>query len=97
MADFGAFQKTLFLWRGLTQWIGGVGIVVLFLVVLPQLQVAGRQAFFAESTGVEKERLTPRLRHTAQAVLRVYGLITAMAFLGYWGSGYPFDGLWPML
>ncbi|MFX8246809.1 potassium transporter TrkG, partial [Acinetobacter baumannii] len=60
LSDFGQFGKSLFLWRSFTQWMGGIGIVVLFLVVFPQLQVAGRQAFFAESTGVEKERLTPR-------------------------------------
>ncbi|GAA6755188.1 TrkH family potassium uptake protein [Thermus thalpophilus] len=89
LADFGQFGQSLFLWRSLTQWIGGIGIVVLFLVVFPQLQVAGRQAFFAESTGVEKEKLTPRLRHTAVAVLRVYVLLTGLAFLAYWALGVP--------
>ncbi|WP_114313354.1 TrkH family potassium uptake protein [Thermus caldifontis] len=89
LADFGQFGKSLFLWRSFTQWMGGIGIVVLFLGVFPQLQVAGRQAFFAESTGVEKERLTPRLRHTAQAVLRVYLTLTALAFLAYWWAGIP--------
>ncbi|GAB5602169.1 TrkH family potassium uptake protein [Thermus sp. FJN-A] len=89
LTDFSQFSKSLFLWRSLTQWMGGIGIVVLFLVVFPQLQVAGRQAFFAETTGVEKERLTPRLRHTAQAVLRVYVLLTGLAFLAYWGTGVP--------
>lgn len=89
LADFGRFGRSLFLWRSFTQWMGGIGIVVLFLVVFPQLQVAGRQAFFAESTGVEKERLTPRLRQTAQAVLQVYVVLTLMAFLVYWAAGVP--------
>ncbi len=89
LTDFGRFGQSLFLWRGFTQWMGGIGIVLLFLVVFPQLQVAGRQAFFAEATGVEKEKLTPRLRHTAQAVLRVYLLLTALAFLAYLGAGVP--------
>ncbi|WP_243095299.1 TrkH family potassium uptake protein [Thermus thalpophilus] len=89
LADFGRFGQSLFLWRSLTQWMGGIGIVLLFLVIFPQLQVAGRQAFFAESTGVEKERLTPRLRHTALAVLKVYLLLTILAFLAYWGAGVP--------
>lgn len=89
LSDFGQFGKSLFLWRSFTQWVGGIGIVVLFLVVFPQLQVAGRQAFFAESTGVEKERLTPKLRHTAQAVLRVYLTLTILAFLAYWWAGVP--------
>ncbi|MGC8875728.1 TrkH family potassium uptake protein [Thermus sp.] len=89
LSDFGRFGQSLFLWRGFTQWMGGVGIVLLFLVVFPQLQVAGRQAFFAEVTGVEREKLTPRLRQTAQAVLRVYLLLTALAFLAYFGAGVP--------
>ncbi|WP_234553277.1 TrkH family potassium uptake protein [Thermus caliditerrae] len=90
LADFSQFGRALFLWRSFTQWMGGIGIVVLFLVVFPQLQVAGRQAFFAESTGIEKEKLTPRLRHTAQAVLQVYVALTALGILAYWGAGVPF-------
>ncbi|MEN2981718.1 MAG: TrkH family potassium uptake protein [Thermus sp.] len=89
LQDFSLLGESLFLWRSLTQWMGGIGIVVLFLVIFPQLQVAGRQAFFAESTGVEKERLTPRLRHTAQAVLQVYVALTGMALLAYWLAGMP--------
>ncbi|SDF18820.1 trk system potassium uptake protein TrkH [Thermus arciformis] len=94
LSDFGSFGRSLFLWRSFTQWMGGIGIVLLFLVVFPQLQVAGRQAFFAEATGVEKEKLTPRLRHTAQAVLRVYLLLTASAFLAYLGTGVPAFEAW---
>jgi trk system potassium uptake protein TrkH len=89
LADFGQFGQSLFLWRSLSQWMGGIGIVVLFLVVFPQLQVAGRQAFFAETTGVEKEKLTPRLRETARAVLRIYLLLTLAAFSTYTALGMP--------
>lgn len=63
--------------------------MVLFLAVFPQLHVAGRQAFFAESTGVEKERLTPRIRQTAQAVLLLYLALTGAAALGYALAGVP--------
>jgi len=90
LSDFGLWGKSLFLWRGLTQWFGGVGIIVLFVAVLPHFSVAGRQLFFAESTGVQKEKLTPRLRHTADLVLKVYTLLTALAVLGYWLAGMPF-------
>ncbi|KGQ22564.1 TrkH family potassium uptake protein [Thermus filiformis] len=89
LKDFGQFGPTLFLWRALIQWVGGMGIVVLFLVVLPHLAVAGRGAFFAESTGIEKEKITPRLRHTAQAVFRVYVLLTLLAVLAYALAGMP--------
>ena len=83
LTDFGALPRSLFLWRALTQWFGGVGIILLFIAVLPHLAVAGRQMFFAESTGVQKEKMTPRLRHTAEAVLRVYVALTLGALLGY--------------
>ncbi|MER3536629.1 MAG: potassium transporter TrkG [Thermus sp.] len=90
LKDFGQFGPVLFLWRALIQWVGGMGIVVLFLVVLPHLGVAGRGAFFAETTGVEKEtRITPRLRHTAQMVFRVYLLLTLLAILAYTLAGMP--------
>ena len=55
LADFKQFDQTLFFWRSLIQWFGGVGVLVLFIAVLPSLAVAGRQLFFAESTGVQKE------------------------------------------
>ena len=45
LQDF-SLSRSLFLYRGFTQWIAGIGIVVLFLAVFPQLHVAGRQAFF---------------------------------------------------
>ncbi|WP_457629999.1 TrkH family potassium uptake protein [Oceanithermus sp.] len=94
LPDFGLLNRSLFLWRGLTQWFGGVGIIVLFVAVLPHFAVAGRQLFFAESTGVQKEKLTPRLRHTADLVLKVYSLLTALAVLGYWLAGMPlYDAL----
>ncbi|WP_022797905.1 TrkH family potassium uptake protein [Thermus islandicus] len=94
LTDLARVDRTLLLWRSFSQWVGGVGIVVLFLVILPQLQVAGRQAFFAETTGVEKERLTPRLRQTARAALWAYLLLTGLAFLGYFLGGLsPYEAL----
>jgi len=90
LPSFDLFDRSLFLWRSLSQWFGGVGIIVLFVAVLPHFAVAGRQLFFAESTGVSKEKLTPRLRHTADLVLKVYTLLTVLAVLGYWLAGMGF-------
>lgn len=89
LRDFGQFGPILFLWRTFIQWVGGMGIVLLFLVVLPHLAVAGRGAFFAESTGVEKEKIFPKLRQTAHAVFRVYLLLTLLAAFAYALSGIP--------
>ena len=52
--DFSKFNKSLFLWRGLTQWFGGIGIIVLFIAVLPHFAVAGRQLFFVGGHGRAK-------------------------------------------
>ncbi len=94
IADFSVIPKSLFLWRSLTQWFGGVGIIVLFIAVLPQLAIAGRQLFFAEAPGPTEEKLTPRLRHTASAVLYVYIALTLACFLLYWLFGMtPYNAL----
>jgi trk system potassium uptake protein TrkH len=87
LADFGAFGSTLFLWRALGQWVGGIGIIVLFIAVFPQLAIAGRQLFHAEAPGPSEERLTPRLRNTAGAVLTVYVGLTLACLLGYLATG----------
>jgi trk system potassium uptake protein len=72
IGDFEAVPAALFMWRAFTQWVGGIGIVVVFVAVFPQLAIAGRQIFHAELPGPTEERITPRLRSTALAVLSVY-------------------------
>lgn len=81
IGDFTTVPPALFMWRAFTQWVGGIGIVVVFVAVFPQLAIAGRQIFNAELPGPTEERITPRLRSTALAVLTVYvGLSAACAF-----------------
>jgi trk system potassium uptake protein TrkH len=77
-ADFTRLSHGLIFWRAMTQWLGGMGIIVLFVAVLPALAVAGRQMFFAEAPGPEEEALTPRIRHTAAALWRLYIGLTAL-------------------
>ncbi len=80
--DFANISRGLMFWRALTQWVGGLGIIVLFVAVLPALAVAGRQMFFAEAPGPEEEALTPRIRHTAAALWQLYiGLTLLQALL----------------
>ncbi|HQG29887.1 MAG TPA: potassium transporter TrkG, partial [Candidatus Ozemobacteraceae bacterium] len=57
--DFSGFSQSLFFFRGFTHWVGGMGILVLFVAVLPHFSVAGRQLFFAETSAASKEKLTP--------------------------------------
>jgi trk system potassium uptake protein TrkH len=77
LRDFDALGRGLFFWRAVTHWIGGVGVIALFIAVLPRLAIGGRELFFAEAAGPTDEKLTPKLRHTAIAIWRVYGLLTA--------------------
>lgn len=66
------YPHSLFFWRSFTQWLGGLGILVLFIAVLPQFAVAGRQMFFTDSAGGRDEKLSPRIRSTASAMYKIY-------------------------
>jgi len=71
----GRSHATLF-WRSFIQWLGGMGIVVLALAILPLLGVGGMQLFRAEVPGPTPDRLTPRIRETAKRLWGVYVLLT---------------------
>jgi trk system potassium uptake protein TrkH len=75
-------------WRHLLVWIGGMGILVLAVAILPLLGVGGAQAFKAESTGPLKEnKLTPRIRETAKGLYAVYFALSLACFLAYAAAG----------
>ncbi|MBQ2870559.1 TrkH family potassium uptake protein, partial [bacterium] len=81
------YPKAMFLWRSLSQWLGGMGIIVLFIAILPQFRVAGRQMFYAEAPGPTEEKVTPRIRHTATALWGIYVFLTGLQILLYKLSG----------
>ncbi len=81
LTDFSLYPKDFFFWRSLTQWLGGMGIIVLFVAILPQFAVAGRQMFFAEAPGPTEEKMTPRITHTAKALWLVYTLLTLLEII----------------
>jgi trk system potassium uptake protein len=87
--DFDAYGRGIFFWRALTQWLGGMGIITLFIAVLPRLAIAGRQLFFAEAPGPTDEKLTPQTRRTAALLWRVYGGLTAAQFAALMLAGMP--------
>ncbi len=87
--DFGLVPQSLLLWRAVSQWVGGVGILVMFLAVFPRLAIAGRQMFNAEMPGPEDERLTPRLRQTAVPVVVLYATLTLTCAVAYAVAGMP--------
>ncbi|MCF8151488.1 MAG: TrkH family potassium uptake protein [Sulfuritalea sp.] len=82
-------------WRTFMHWIGGMGVVVLAVAVLPLLGIGGRQMFKAETPGPMKESsLTPRIAETARGLWRVYFLFTVACGLTLWFFGMaPWDAL----
>ena len=88
------YPHAFFFWRGLTQWLGGLGIIVLFIAILPQFAVAGRQMFFAETPGPTEDKFTPRIRNTASALWKVYAGITIVQIILLIIAGMPvFDAI----
>lgn len=90
LTDFSLYPRAFFFWRSLTQWLGGMGIIVLFVAILPQFGVAGRQIFFAEAPGPSEEKITPRVAHTAKALWLIYLLLTVLQILLLSLAGMPF-------
>ena len=88
------YPNAVFFWRSMTQWLGGMGIIVLFIAILPQFAVAGRQMFFAESPGPTEEKFTPRIRSTASALWKIYSALTLVEIILLKIAGMPlFDAV----
>jgi trk system potassium uptake protein len=71
----------------MTMWLGGMGVIALFVAVLPRLAIGGRELFFAEASGPTEEKLTPQIRQTALALWRLYAALTAAETLALWLAG----------
>ena len=76
LPDPGQLPHGILFWRSLTQWMGGMGIIVLFVAVLPLLGVGGVELARAESPGANPDRLTPRFQDTAKRVWMIYAALT---------------------
>jgi len=81
LTNFSQYPQTLFFWRSFSQWLGGMGIIVLFIAILPQFAVAGRQMFFAEAPGPTEDKITPRIKHTAVALWGIYFSLTLIEMI----------------
>jgi trk system potassium uptake protein TrkH len=93
LTDFEAHSRAFYLWRSMTQWFGGIGIIALFVVVLPRLGIAGRQLFFAEASEAS-DSIRPQVRKAAARLWILYGGLTALCFSGLVACGFPaFDAL----
>jgi len=87
LQDLEAEPPALMLWRSLTQWLGGMGIIVLGIAILPRLAVGGMQLLGAEAPGPTTEKLTPRIAQTAKALWGIYVLLTAVEAFALFALG----------
>ncbi|MCL1593925.1 MAG: TrkH family potassium uptake protein [Actinomycetia bacterium] len=82
--DPGMLSHGILMWRSLTQWIGGMGIIVLSVAILPLLGMGAMQLARAESPGPMPDRLTPRFRETAKRLWFVYLVLTGAEVIMLW-------------
>jgi trk system potassium uptake protein TrkH len=83
-----ALPRSVLLYRQVLQFVGGMGIVILTVAVLPMLRVGGPQLFRAETTGPSRDtKLTPRVAETAKALWLVYSGLTLLCAGAYWVAG----------
>jgi len=87
--------KSLLLYRQELQWLGGMGMIVLAVAILPMLGIGGMQLYKAEAPGpFKEEKITPRLAQSARILWVIYAAITAANALAYWLAGMtPFDAV----
>ena len=78
LTDISALDQSMLMWRQFTQWLGGMGIIVLALAVLPRLRVGGRQLLESEMPGPEVDNLADRIRSTARRLWLLYVGLTAV-------------------
>jgi trk system potassium uptake protein TrkH len=94
LTDVEALPRSMLLWRSETHWLGGMGIVVLFVAILPALGIGGKHLFRFEATGPEKGGLTPRTADTARTLWLIYTALSLTEFILLWAAGMaPFDAV----
>ncbi|MCI2229794.1 TrkH family potassium uptake protein [Polaribacter sp. MSW13] len=80
LTDIEAMPKGILFWRSATHWIGGMGIIVLTIAILPLLGIGGMQLFMAEAPGPSADKLHPRITDTAKRLYLIYLLLTFVQF-----------------
>jgi len=88
------YGRAFFLWRAITQWFGGLGVIALFVLILPRLGIAGRQLFFAEASDAASEPISPQVRQTARRLWILYSVLTVLLALALVACGLtPYDAI----
>lgn len=94
LTDVESLSHAALFWRSLTQWLGGMGIIVLSIAILPMFGLGGMQLYAAEVTGLSYEKLSPRIADTAKHLWITYILLTLSLGILLWLEGMPlFDSI----
>ena len=94
LTNLEAVPKDILLWRSMTQWMGGLAIIVFAVALIPFLSVGGMQLFMTEMNGINYDKLHPRTMHTAKRLWGLYLFFTLLeALLLHWGDMDWFDAL----
>ncbi len=92
--DVEILPHSILFWRAFTAWLGGMGIIVIFVALLPAMGISGYQLFSAEVSGPTADRLKPRIGETAKLLWIIYLAITASLMLALFCGGMPvFDAI----
>ncbi len=94
LSNIEAVPRSLLLWRSLTHWVGGMGIILLGIAILPLVGTGGLELYRAEFSGASSEKISPRVAETATALWKIYALLTVAAFVAFFAAGLsPFDAI----
>lgn len=88
MTGLEELPKSILFYRQQLQWLGGIGIIVIAVAILPMLGIGGMQLYRAETPGpVKDSKLTPRITETAKALFLIYLTLTILCAVAYWAAG----------
>jgi trk system potassium uptake protein TrkH len=90
LTDIEATPKGILYWRSLTQWIGGMGIIVLTVAIFPLLGIGGIELFVAEAPGPTSDKLHPRIQETAKRLWLIYVALTGLLTVILYFAGMTF-------
>ncbi len=94
LSDIESLPDSLLFWRSFTQWVGGMGIILLGIAILPLIGTGGLELYRAEFSGASSEKLKPRIAETAFSLWKIYLSLTLAAILSLWLAGMnPFEAV----
>lgn len=94
LGEIETVATSLLLWRAMTHWLGGMGIILLGIAILPLIGTGGMELYRAEFSGSLSEKLKPRIAETASSLWKIYFTLTLACFLLLMAAGMgPFDAI----